>query len=181
VNFGHHKDWADFQGWLETNSGAFDAFVHCAGYNKPCDFDCSEERDYREMLHIDVVVPQAIIKRVRPLGVEKVVLIGSYSGQVGGPRTAHYAASKGAMIQMARCAARFYAPRMLINVVAPGYVRGPMSDTRNANIRSLINAIPMGRMAEPRDVSPLVFFLCNSQNTYITGQTINVNGGLLMT
>lgn len=112
----------------------------------------------------------------------KIVNIASVTGQMGNAGQANYAASKAGLIGFTKSIAREYASRNIqVNAVAPGFVDTPMSQAIPAKERDfLIKQIPMERLGKPEDVAEAVLFLASPAADYITGQVLNVNGGMYM-
>jgi meso-butanediol dehydrogenase / (S,S)-butanediol dehydrogenase / diacetyl reductase len=136
------------------------------------------------------VVSRAVIP-LMPDG-SNVVNVASAAGKRGAPLLAHYAASKFAVVGLTQSLALELAPRIRVNAVCPGFIRTPMQDreldwearlsgsTPEAVKRGYVDATPMGRLGTPTDVAKLVWFLASDEADFITGQSINVDGGLLM-
>jgi 3-oxoacyl-[acyl-carrier protein] reductase len=112
----------------------------------------------------------------------KMVNIASVTGQMGNAGQANYAASKAGVIGFTKSIAREYANRNIqVNAVAPGFIDTAMSQAIPQRDREfLIKQIPMERLGTPEDVAEAVLFLCSPAANYVTGQVLNVNGGLYM-
>jgi 3-oxoacyl-[acyl-carrier protein] reductase len=100
---------------------------------------------------------------------------------MGNPTAAIYAAAKGGVAAMSRCLAREFAPAVRVNVVAPGWVRTQWLDGAGAEVqRRVAEATPLGRPGTPDDVAGVVAFLASAEAAFMTGQTLLVNGGVVM-
>ena len=113
-----------------------------------------------------------------------IVNMASMAAKTGGAGQAHYAASKAAVAALTRAAAlEWGAAGITVNCVCPGYVLTEMgADTRTAeDIENWSSLSPLHRLAEPEDVAGVVAFLAGPEASYLTGQSVNVTGGMLMT
>lgn len=112
----------------------------------------------------------------------KIVNITSVVGLIGNAGQTNYAASKAGVIGLTKSLARELAKRNIcVNAVAPGFINTKMTENLPEEIVNYyLNNIPMGRLGNPQDVSNLVGFLCSDLANYITGQVMNVDGGLVM-
>lgn len=110
----------------------------------------------------------------------RIVNVSSHSGRHGGKGQANYAASKAALNALTRVAAIELAPKgITVNAVAPGMIATRMSErVRKLAGDTILSAIPVGRYGEPQDVAQAVLFLARPEAGYVTGQVIDVNGGL---
>jgi len=100
---------------------------------------------------------------------------------MGNATAAIYAAAKGGVAAMSRCLAREFAPSVRVNVVAPGWIRTQWLDGAGAEIQQRVAAAtPLGRSGTPDDVAGAVAFLASAEAAFITGQTLLVNGGVVM-
>ena len=110
----------------------------------------------------------------------KIINISSIIGQVGNKGQANYAASKAGIIGLTKSLAKELASRMInVNAINPGYINTEMTkDLKNKN--EFLTNIPLNRFGECKDVSDLACFLASEKSNYITGQVINVDGGLIM-
>lgn len=120
---------------------------------------------------------QAFIGPMRENGGGKIVNISSLAGRIAGKRTSpDYASSKGGLMAMTRSYAAHYAIHNInINSVAPGLIETPMTIGRNK-----AEEVPMGRLGTSEDIAKAVYFLSSELSDYITGITLDVNGGMFM-
>ena len=170
---------------IEADSGKLDVLVNNAGINKPEDFDKITDEDWDEILGVNLkgpfVVTQEALGLLRKSGSASVIHIGSVSGQYGGPRTAHYAASKAGLISLAQVIARFLADDGIrSNTLAAGLVASEMATNalNNPAVLAAAEQVLLKRFATPEEVAETAVFLASDRSSYVTGQTINVNGGL---
>lgn len=122
------------------------------------------------------------LKKMSRAKAGKIINLSSVVGQTGNIGQANYSASKGGLIALTKTLAQEYAKRNIqINAVAPGMIKSDMTDKLSDSIKNEINnKIPMGYMGDPIDVANSVVFLSSNNSDYITGQVINVNGGMYM-
>jgi 3-oxoacyl-[acyl-carrier protein] reductase len=165
--------------------GTVSILVNNAGINKPTDFDQISDADWDNILATNLKGPfmaaQAFLPLLKKAGGGAMVHIGSVSGQYGGPRTAHYAASKAGLISLAQVIARFGAAHNIrSNVVAAGMIASDMAagGLAAASVQKAAENILLKRMGSPDEVADAVVFLASDAASYITAQTLNVNGGL---
>jgi 3-oxoacyl-[acyl-carrier protein] reductase len=165
--------------------GRLDVLVNNAGINKPTDFDQVTDADWDEILSVNLKGPFICSQEALPLlakhGKGSIVNIGSVSGQYGGPRTAHYAASKAGLISLGQVIARFGAANgVRCNTVSAGLIASQMANAGMASpaVQEASKKIVLGRMGLPAEVADAVVYLASDESSYITAQTINVNGGL---
>ena len=101
---------------------------------------------------------------------------------MGNAGQANYSASKGGVIALTKtCAREFSSRNILVNAIAPGFIRTAMTDALTDEMKKkLSDQIPLGRLGEAEDVAKAALFLCSEDSTYITGEVISVNGGMYM-
>jgi len=169
----------------EQQLGGLDILVNNAGINNPTDFDQISDEDWDEILGVNLKGPFICAQEALPFlkrrGGGSIINIGSVSGQYGGPRTAHYAASKAGLISLGQVIARFGAPdHIRCNTVAAGLVESEMAAAglQNAAVQEAAKNVIMKRFGTPEEVANTVVFLASDKSSYVTAQTINVNGGL---
>ncbi len=167
--------------------GPIQILVNNAGINKPTDFDQVTDADWDMIVDANLkgpfVVAQVFLPLLKAAGGGAITHIGSVSGQYGGPRTAHYAASKAGLISLAQVIARFGAPSNIrSNTVAAGLIASEMAAAgmASAAVQKAAETIILKRMGTPREVADAVVFLSSDAASYITAQTLNVNGGLIL-
>jgi 3-oxoacyl-[acyl-carrier protein] reductase len=170
---------------VEAIFGGLDILVNNAGANNPADFDEITDADWDEILAVNLKGPficaQEALPALRRRGGGRIINIGSVSGQYGGPRTAHYAASKAGLISLGQVIARFAAKdNIRCNTVAAGLIESEMAATgmQSEAVQTAAAGILLGRLGTPEEVAHAVVFLASDASSYITAQTINVNGGL---
>ena len=168
---------------VATRRGVVDAWVNNAGVNGRGSVGDLALAELQRLLQINVIGcflgTRAAASALRDGG--SIVNLSSISARIALPANAHYGATKGAIEALSRHAAVDLAPRKIrVNCVAPGSVRTAMTAERYAQpgaIEERVARIPLGRVAEPADIAGPVAFLCTDEASYITGQTIVVDGG----
>lgn len=125
---------------------------------------------------------KAVIRHMAKQRSGKIVNIASVVGEMGNAGQANYSASKAGVIGLTKTIAREYAPRGInVNAIAPGYIETPMTDALPEKAKEeLRKLIPTERLGKPEDVAEAVLFLVSEASNYITGQVLNVNGGIYM-
>ncbi len=125
---------------------------------------------------------KACLKRMMKERRGRIVSVTSIVGITGNPGQANYAAAKAGIIGFTKSLAKEVASRgITVNAVAPGFIDTDMTRALNDEQRkALADQIPMARFGTPEDIAAAVQFLCSPQASYITGQTLHVNGGMLM-
>ena len=170
---------------IEEKYGGLDILVNNAGINQPTDFDQILEEDWDRILSVNLKGPFLCSQEALPFLKKRksasIVNIGSVSGQYGGPRTAHYAASKAGLISLGQVIARFGAKwNIRCNTVAAGLIASNMAQSglQASSVQQAAEQILLKRLGTSDEVAQAVVFLASDMSSYITAQTINVNGGL---
>ena len=112
----------------------------------------------------------------------KIINISSISGVAGNPGQANYAASKAGIIGLTKSVAKELAKRNInVNAIAPGFIMTEMTDVLRDKVKeNILSQIPLKRFGTPQDVAELAAFLASDKSSYITGQVINLDGGMIM-
>ena len=145
-----------------------------------------KEQDFRSVIETNLtgtfLCTKAILKPMMKARGGSIVNITSIIGQMGNAGQANYAASKAGIDAFTKSAAQEVASRNIrLNCVSPGFIQTDMTDGLDENQKKLMfERIPLSRIGDARDVASAVGFLLSDQSSYITGQTIAVNGGMYM-
>jgi|HubBroStandDraft_1064217.scaffolds.fasta_scaffold88626_1 3-oxoacyl-[acyl-carrier protein] reductase len=158
------------------------------GIWKGASIDRMTAGEYDEMLDQNLrgvfSVAAASARRMKERRAGRLVLIASTAGQRGEAHHSHYAATKGAIISLTKSLATELAPfGVLVNCVAPGWVRTPMTREALTDPKvqaDVVRTIPLGRVATPEEIAAPVLFLAGPGATFITGEILNVNGGAVL-
>lgn len=183
------KSVASLAARIEEETGALAILVNNAGINKPTDFDQISDEDWDYIVGVNLKGPFLVTQGLLPLlrlgarrwGDASVIHIGSVSGQYGGPRTAHYAASKAGLISLGQVIARFGArDNIRSNTLAAGIIQSDMGAAGLANpaVQKAAETILLKRLGTHGEVAQAALFLASPAAAYVTGQVLNVNGGL---
>jgi len=166
---------------IEKEFSRLDILVNNAGINRPNDFDKITEEEWDEVLAVNLkgafLVTQTFADIISDGG--SIINISSVSGQYGGPRTTHYAVSKAGLIALTHNMAIFFSKRNIrVNCIAPGLIESDMA--KAARGLGVEEKILLKRFGLPKEVAKAAVFLASEEASYLTGQTINVNGGILL-
>lgn len=177
-------DSASVQAWLAAHGGTLDIVVNNAGINVLDDLESITPENWAQMVQVNLTAPLQILQGVAPSmkdrGWGRIVNISSIFGVVTKERRGAYSMVKSGLNGLTRTAAVELAPSgILVNSVCPGYVATDMTRQNNPPdvIKQIEATIPAGRLAEPAEIARFVAWLCSEENTYLTGQTLLVDGG----
>ena len=182
-NFDEAKALIDF---AASETGKIDLLVNNAGITNDKLLVRMSEEDFSKVIDINLKGTFNCIRHASRLMMKqkfgRIVNISSVIGLIGNVGQANYAASKAGVIGLTKSAAREMAPySVTVNAIAPGFIKSDMTDKLTDEIKDNIkSSIPMKKIGEPKDVANLVKFLANDETGYITGQVINVDGGMVM-
>ena len=171
---------------IAENHGSVDILVNNAGVCKDKLIMRMSEDDWNKVININLNGAFNGIKAVSQIMIKqragRIINISSIVGLIGNPGQANYAASKAGLIGLSKSAAKELAPRgITVNAIAPGYIATDMTDQITDQAKeSLITKIPLGRIGSPSDIAASALFLASDEAGYITGQTLTVDGGMVM-
>jgi meso-butanediol dehydrogenase / (S,S)-butanediol dehydrogenase / diacetyl reductase len=176
--------------------GQLDCYFNNAGFNKPLKFLDVTEENFNAIMKVNVwgvlVGTQEAAKQFIKQGTGgKVINTASIAGRTGFPSFAPYSASKASVISLTQAAARALAEhKITVNAFSPGVVATPLWVTLDKDLEaigegdsgfdSMSSDILLGRPAEPEDIAPTALFLASSDSDYITGQTMAIDGGMIL-
>jgi acetoacetyl-CoA reductase len=169
-----------------TVLGGVDVLVNAAGITRDARFTRMSAEQWHSVIasNLDSVFhcSKAVFEAMCAAGFGRIVNIASVNGQRGQFGQANYSAAKAGMHGFTMALAQEGARHgVTVNTVSPGYVRTPMTAAIRADVlNGIVGQIPVGRMAEPREIARVVAFLCARESGYLTGTNIPVNGGLYM-
>jgi len=170
-----------------TNFGKIDVLVHSAGIYKEAPFLTMTEQEWDETLNVNLkgtfLCCQSVAREMVRSKSGKIVCIASIAGQRGAiPGRSHYGTSKGGVLAFCKALALELVPFGInVNCVAPGLiVTGMTKDLIGKKGKDFLESIPMSRFGMAQEVTDSILFLASKESSYITGCTIDVNGGLLM-
>jgi 3-oxoacyl-[acyl-carrier protein] reductase len=166
--------------------GQIDILVNNAGIARDKLILRMTEEDWDAVLNVNLKgtfnCTKAVIRHMSKQRRGKIVNIASVVGEMGNVGQANYAASKAGVIGFTKTIAREFAQRGInVNAIAPGYIETPMTEVLPERAKEeLRRMIPMERLGRPEDVAEAVLFLVSESSSYITGQVLNINGGIYM-
>lgn len=166
--------------------GGIDILVNNAGITKDNLFMRMSDDDWHQVIDINLTSTMHLMKSVMRTMMKqrfgRIINITSIVGVTGNAGQVNYAASKAGMIGMTKSFAQEIATRgITANCIAPGFIETAMTAELPENvIKNMLDAIPQGRMGQADEVAASVAFLASNEASYITGQTLHVNGGMAM-
>ena len=166
--------------------GKIDVLVNNAGITKDTLLMRMKKEDFEDVINVNLVGTYNMTKNIIPYMMKnrtgRIINISSVVGISGNAGQANYAASKAGIIGFTKSLAKEVGSRnILVNSIAPGFIETAMTDVLKEEIKEEISkTIPLKRMGKAQDVANVVKFLASEESSYITGQVIHVDGGMLM-
>ncbi len=170
----------------EKAMGGLDILVNNAGITRDGLAVRLKDEDWQAVIDLNLVATfrlcRAALRGMMKQRSGRIINIGSISGVIGNPGQANYAAAKAGIVGMSKAMAQEVATRgITINCVAPGFIATAMTDAVSDRTRErFLSGIPLGRLGTVEEVAACVAFLATDEASYVTGQTLHVNGGMAM-
>ena len=186
ANLSEGESLAQLVASAEKDLGHIDILVNNAGITKDTLSMRMTDEQWDDVLRINLTAGFKLAGAVIPSMMKnrwgRIISMASIVGIIGNPGQANYAASKAGLMAMSKSMAAELAGRNItVNCIAPGFIETPMTANLPDNVKqAMMDRIPAKRMGQPQDIANLVAFLASEEASYITGQTININGGMLM-
>lgn len=182
----NYEDVEKFIKEIIKEFGKIDVLVNNAGITKDMLLMRMKKEDFESVIDVNLIGTFNVTKNVIPYMMKarngKIVNISSVVGISGNAGQTNYSASKAGIIGFTKSLAKEVASRNInVNAIAPGFIKTDMTDVLKEEVKEEISkTIPLKRMGEAKDIANLVKFLVSEESNYITGQVINVDGGMLM-
>ena len=172
--------------WVKEQFGTIDVLINNAGITRDGLMVQMGEDIYDMVIRINQKsvfnMTKLCVKQMIRQRSGRIVNLASVAGLYGNPGQMNYSASKGAIIAMTKTTAKEVGSRgITCNAVAPGFIQTPMTDKLSEEQRNaMLQMIAMKRYGQPEEIAGVVSFLCSEDSSYVTGQVIEISGGLSM-
>ena len=186
LDLNSHESIGSFWQKLEDNNLNISLLVNNAGITRDNIVLRMSDEEWSDIMNVHLYGTFQLCKRSLKMMLKskwgRIINISSASASIGNRGQSNYAAAKAGVEAFTKSLAKEVGKRdITINAVAPGFISTDMTENNDGvNEDYLIKEIPLGRFGEPAEVANLVTFLCSEEASYITGQTIHINGGLYM-
>ncbi|MBS3787944.1 3-oxoacyl-ACP reductase FabG [Candidatus Bipolaricaulota bacterium] len=159
--------------------------VNNAGFSHHATLDELRPKDWQKALDVNLTgsfnCAKAAAPEMKELGWGRIVNICSLRAMTGSDHGSHYASSKAGLLGFTKSLALELAPEITVNAISPGYTRTPMTrESLEEKEDKITEKIPLDRVAEAPEIAGVVSFLVSHDGSYLTGETINANGGIYM-
>ncbi|MCH7806681.1 MAG: 3-oxoacyl-[acyl-carrier-protein] reductase [Proteobacteria bacterium] len=171
---------------VQESLGGLDILVNNAGIARDSLLVRMSEQDWQDVLKVNLEaafrLSKACLRGMMKARFGRIISITSIVAITGNPGQANYAASKAGLIGFSKSLAQEVASRgITVNCIAPGFIESPMTEGLSDDQKAkLVAQIPLGRMGTPDEIAASVLYLASDEASYITGQTLHINGGMAM-
>ncbi|MFL6559319.1 MAG: 3-oxoacyl-[acyl-carrier-protein] reductase [Bacillus sp. (in: firmicutes)] len=168
------------------NFGKLDILVNNAGITKDNLLMRMKEEEWDDVININLkgvfLCTKAVTRQMMKQRVGRIINIASVVGVSGNPGQANYVAAKAGVIGLTKTAAKELASRNItVNAIAPGFITTDMTDKLSEEVKAeMLKQIPLARLGEPKDIAKMTAFIASEDSAYMTGQTLHINGGMVM-
>ncbi|MFB6291149.1 MAG: SDR family NAD(P)-dependent oxidoreductase [Candidatus Bipolaricaulia bacterium] len=165
--------------------GDLGVLVNNAGFSHHATLDELSPEEWQKGLDVNLTgafnCAKAAAPEMKELGWGRIVNISSLRAMTGSDHGSHYASSKAGLLGLTKSLALELAPKITVNAISPGYTRTPMTrEALEEKEDQITEKIPLDRVAESPEIASVVSFLVSHDGSYVTGETINANGGIYM-
>jgi 3-oxoacyl-[acyl-carrier protein] reductase len=163
-----------------------DILVNNAGITKDNLLMRMKESEWDDVININLkgvfLCTKAVTRQMMKQRSGRIINISSIVGVSGNPGQANYVAAKSGVIGLTKTTAKELSSRgITVNAIAPGFITTDMTDKLNEDVKTeMLKQIPLARFGEPKDIARTVIFLASEDSAYMTGQTLHVDGGMVM-
>jgi 3-oxoacyl-[acyl-carrier protein] reductase len=166
--------------------GSIDILVNNAGITKDNLLMRMKETEWDDVININLkgvfLCTKAVTRQMMKQRSGRIINISSIVGVSGNPGQANYVAAKSGVIGLTKTTAKELAPRgITVNAIAPGFISTDMTDQLPEDVRNeMLKQIPLSRLGDPEDIAKVVTFVASDSASYMTGQTLHIDGGMVM-
>lgn len=166
--------------------GKLDILVNNAGITKDNLLMRMKESEWDDVININLkgvfLCTKAVTRQMMKQRSGRIINISSIVGVSGNPGQANYVAAKSGVIGLTKTTAKELSTRgITVNAIAPGFITTDMTDKLNEEVKAeMLKQIPLARFGEPKDIARAAVFLASEDSNYITGQTLHIDGGMIM-
>lgn len=182
----HYQEMEDMMKAVMEKFGRIDVLVNNSGITKDQLLLKMDSESFMDVIDVNLKGSFNTIKAVSRIMMKQksgvIINMSSVIGEIGNAGQANYAASKAGVLGLTKSIAKEFAPRHIrVNAIAPGFIATDMTDVLNEQTKeNILQAIPLKSLGEAEDVANVAYFLASDDAKYITGQVINVDGGMVM-
>jgi len=166
--------------------GRLDILINNAGITRDNLLMRMKEEEWDDVINTNLkgvfLCTKAVTRQMMKQRVGRIINIASVVGVSGNPGQANYVAAKAGVIGLTKTTAKELASRNItVNAIAPGFITTDMTDQLSEEVKAeMLKQIPLARLGEPKDIAKITAFIASDDSSYITGQTLHVNGGMVM-